>query len=511
MGKFQDDTLWRQAQQAYQASQFPQAKMFCERLLQRNSRSVNALILLGQIAYAQGSMEEAAAYAEKCAKLRPRDPYPQLVLGEIDALRGKYDEAINRYERALRLRPGSIQALAGKAGALELSGQREKARALLEPFVSSQRDTGEMAIVQTRLDLGARDHDAVIALTKRHLQRSDLRNTTRWHLCFHLGQALERSGRFDEAFTAYQQANETFRVPFDADAWLEQTDQLIEAFSPPRLEALPRATNGSSLPVFIVGMPRSGSTLIETIIDAHPAAHGAGEVDAIPSVIDTLPLQIGSNLPYPACIEDLDQEDVDDLSRTYLNRLSEKDPEAECIADKTLINYRNLGLLAVLFPEGGIIHCRRHPLDTCLSCFAVALMPHAHPSASDLKDLGTVYQAYERLMCHWRDAVKIPMLEVPYEALVTDQETWSRRIIAFCGLEWDDRCLRFHEQSRVVATASYDQVTRPVYTSSVGRYKGFEPHLGPLKEVLAKGGWTDEALRTASPGARDGSTPEAIP
>ncbi|MHC4827088.1 MAG: tetratricopeptide repeat-containing sulfotransferase family protein, partial [Planctomycetota bacterium] len=468
MGKFQDDTLWRQARQAFQAGQLPQAQASCEKLLQRNSRNARALEMLGQIAYAQGFLEKAVSYVTTCARLRPRDPTPLVRLGEILSFQGKHREAVDRFERALRLRPDSPQAVAGKAGAYEVSGQRDKARAVLEPYVSAGRDTGEMAIVQARLDLNAKAYDAVIDLVRRHLDRGVIEGTILWHLCFLLGRALERSGRFDEAFAAYQQANAAIPAPFDDDAWRETTNQLIEAFMPERFAQLPKATNNSSLPIFIVGMPRSGSTLIETIIDAHPEAHGAGEFEATHFLIESIPLEIGSNLPYPACIEDFDPNDVDRLSRIYLDQLSALNPEARRITDKYLLNYRHLGLLAVLFPAGRIIHCKRHPLDICLSCYAMSLMPHAHPFASDLRDLGTVYLAYERLMHHWRDVLRIPTLEVPYEALVADQEPWTRRIIEFCGLEWDDRCLRFHEGGRVVQTASYDQVTQPVYSSSVG-------------------------------------------
>lgn len=498
MGKFQDDTLWRQAQQAFKAGQLQEAREKCDRLLRRNKGNVAALDMLGRIALARGLTEKAASYITTYATLRPRDPGPQLLLGEILTFQGKHREAVKHYDRALRLRPDSMTAVAGKAGAFELSGQPDKARAVLAPYVGSGRDTAEMAIIQAHLDMAAKDHDAVIELARRHAERGGVESTTLWHLRFLLGRALERSGRFDEAFAAYRQANETLRAPFDAGAWREQTGRIVEAFTPERFAALPRAAHGSRLPVFIVGMPRSGSTLIETIIDAHPEAHGAGEFEATHFLIESIALEIGSNLPYPACVEDFDQNDVDGLSRAYLERLSALNPEARRITDKYLINYRHLGLLAVLFPQSRIIHCRRNPLDTCLSCFALALMPHVHPWASDLRDAGTVYLDYEHVMGHWRDVLKIPMLEVPYEALVADQEPWSRRIIEFCGLDWDDRCLRFHERGRVVQTASYDQVTRPVYSSSVGRFRGFEPHLGPLREVLAEGGWTGEALREAA-------------
>jgi hypothetical protein len=291
----------------------------------------------------------------------------------------------------------------------------------------------------------------------------------------------------------------TIPAPFDANGWPELTDQLLEACSPQRFAQLPRSTNDSQLPVFIVAIPRSGSTLIETIIDAHPDAHGAGEFEATHFLIEPISLEIGSNLPSPACVEDIDQNDVDGLSRTYLDCPTAQNPDARRITDKYLVNYRHLGLLVAPFPAGRIIHCRRHPLDICLSCYAMALMPHTHPFASDRRDLGVVYSDYERVMHRWRDVPGIPTLEVPYGALVADQESWSRRIIEFCGLDWDDRCLRFHEGARVAQTASFDQVTKPVYTGSVARYRGFEPHLGPLKEVLAGGGRTDQAPANIDP------------
>ncbi|MCH7799820.1 MAG: sulfotransferase, partial [Planctomycetes bacterium] len=142
----------------------------------------------------------------------------------------------------------------------------------------------------------------------------------------------------------------------------------------------------------------------------------------------------------------------------------------------------------LLFPQARVIHCRRHPLDTCLSCFAQPLPAATHPYVLDLQRLATVFVQYERLMAHWHTVLRIPILDVQYEALVGDQERVSREIVEFCGLPWDDRCLRFHRNKRVVQTSSYDQVTRPIYGSSVGRYRHFESQLAPLREALVAGG-----------------------
>ncbi len=488
MGRIRIDTLLRQAQDAFNANELSRASAICEQILQLNGRHNLALNLLGQIAFARGDYGEAETQLLKAVTIQPRDARSHLVLGEVKSYQGQYREALGRYDKVLRLEPNHPRAIAGKADAYEKSGQRDKARAVLAPFVEDGQDTPEMAIVQARLELSARNFDDLVDLVNRHIHRGEIAPFTLWHLYSLLGKALERSGRFDEAFDAYEQGNRTVPSPFNAESWRQRADDLIAAFSAERLPTLPRAANDSQLPVFIVGMPRSGSTLIESILDAHPRVHTAGEFTALPEIVNGIALQIGSMLPWPACVEDFAQEDVDELARAYLDRLTAVDTAADRIADKFLPNYRQLGLIELLFPAARVIHCRRHPLDTCLSCFCETLFPAAHPYTTDLKRLGLVYVTYERIMAHWREVLTIPILDVQYEQLVADQERLSRDIIEFCGLEWDDRCLRFYDTGRVFRTASYDQVNRPIYRSSVGRYRNFERHLEPLKTVLAEGG-----------------------
>ncbi|MHC4429874.1 MAG: sulfotransferase family protein, partial [Planctomycetota bacterium] len=366
------------------------------------------------------------------------------------------------------------------------------------PLVEHGLESAPQAAVQARLDLHDRNYDAVIDLVNRHLERGDAGGYILRGLYLYLGQALERTKRFDEAFAAYERGNTVIPTHFDAEIWVQEIDDLLEAFSPQRFANVPHGSHGSPLPIFVLGMPRSGSTLVETILDAHPDVAAAGELAAMQELVNSMSLDIGSSLPYPSCIEDLDQTDVDAIAGRYLDRLREAGGQAQRIVDKYLNNYRHLGMLALLFPEARIIHCRRHPLDTCFSCFQTPLSPTTHSYARDLAGTGVAYVAYERLMTHWRDVLKIPMHEVRYEALVADQEGETRRLLDFCGLDFDERCLRFYERERVVLTASYDQVNRPVYTSSVGRYRNFDKHLGPLKVALAEGGWTEEALARAT-------------
>ncbi len=489
MSQIQSAQLFQRAVAFFNAKRLSQAKAICEELVKLNKKDANALDLLGQIAFGRGTYDEAASYLTRSAALQPRDPRAHVLLGDVLTYQGKYREALARYDRALRLEPKHPRAIAGKAELYEKRGDRQRARALLEPIVRAGGESPEMAVVQARLDLHEGDHDAVIELAGRQLERGEAEGSTRWHLFFLRGKALERAGRFDDAFGAYQEANDAIRKEggrFDAGFLIRHTDELLAAYSAKRMAELPRAAHGSELGVFVLGMPRSGSTLIESILGAHPEAHAAGELATMQEIVNGMALRIGSTLPYPACVEDLGRDDVEELSRTYLEHASSLNRRAARLIDKYLVNYRHLGLIALLFPEARVIHCVRNPLDTCLSCFAEPLPPVPHPYASDLGDLGATYLQYERLMRHWREVLQIPILDVRYEDLVAHQERITRQVVDFCGLSWDDRCLRYWESGRIARTASYDQVNRPIYNRSVARHRHFAAQLAPLERVLTQ-------------------------
>ncbi len=484
MSRLQLEVMLRRAQNALAANKLMQAQTLGEQLILKNPRSVSTLNLLGRIAFARALYDEAAEHLEKSIAISPRDVNAHLILGEVRTFQGRYEEAVARYDKVLRLRPGEPTAIVGKADAWEKSGQHDKARRLLAPHFAANKETATMGLIQARLDLHEHNHQAVVDIVNRHLAAPD--HSLR-HLLSVQGKALEKLGRFDEAFDAYRRANEAVQVPFDQDEWLQHTRDLIDNFSAERLKTLPRASHGSKVPVFIVGMPRSGSTLVETILDTHPEAHGIGEFAAMHEIVNDITLTIGSFSPYPVCIADLDQHDVDALAQTYLAKATAGNPEARRIADKYLTSFRHLGLIELLFPDACVIHCLRDPLDTCISCYSQTLPLAAFPFVTDLRRLGAVYADYMRLMDHWKSVLTIPIMEVQYERLVADQEKVSREIIDFCGLEWDPACLRYYDRGRVVQTASYDQVTRPIYSSSVGRSKSFAGHLGPLIDALANG------------------------
>jgi tetratricopeptide (TPR) repeat protein len=440
----QAKALFSSALELYRSRGYEDAEAICRQILAGNRRHVDALQLLSQVQIARGYVEEAAATLGKCIRLRPREARYLLLLAGLHQNHGAYRKAVTLYEKALKLAPGDTQAIAGLADVHEKRGDADRARRVLEAHAA--RMNPGMGRVMATLELHAGNLESALATARKYADDPEATPTVSRHLHFLVAEAEEKLGRYDEAFTAYERANAVVDVRFDYEDYVRKTDVLIEAFSATALPELPRATNTSEVPVFVVGMPRSGSTLVEKIIDAHPAGLGCGENVAMNRLVDALPGATASLKPYPMCMEDLSPADLDARA----------------------------------------IHCRRDPLDTCISCFAVRLDPHAHGWASSLDHIGRVHRNYQRLMAHWRQVLDYPVLDVDYEALTGDQEAQSRRIIEFCGLPWDDACLRFHESAKPAETLSYDQVRRPMYRSSVGRAQRFEKHLGPLKAALGE-------------------------
>jgi tetratricopeptide (TPR) repeat protein len=462
-----------------------EAEAICRRVLRRRKKDVAALEMLARIANAARAYEKAASHVEKCIALRPRDPALHFMLATVHVAQGRYDDAIAAFDKVLRLKPDYPYAVAWKADVLERRGDYEKARALVEPFVSAGIEDAAMAVVYATLHQRAGRHGEALSLAERHVARPNLEPGPRARLWFLIGKSHEVTGNPARAFEAYREGNRAIHQPFDVGRFAEYFDRLIQTFSARTLSVLPRARNGSQRPVFVVGMPRTGSSLVERIIDVHPQAHGAGEIAAMINVARSWTETPGSSRPYPEYVEDLTQAAADRLGRRYLDDLARIRRGGARVVDKYLGNFQHLGLIEVLLPQARVIDCRRDPLDTCFSCYASALSPDDHPYASDLRNLGLVYGHYERLMRHWHEVLKLRIMEVRYEDLVADQQGVTRAILEFCGLEWHDDCLRYYESKRAASTLSYEEVRRPIYGNSVGRAARFGQYLGPLKEALA--------------------------
>ncbi len=475
------------AMRLLRAGELNDAEAICRQLLKRNKRHIDAIQLRGSIALKKRDYAEALKHYQRCLAIRPNEPHFQFLLGKVLALDGRHGEALKKLDKTLAIQPDHVNAAEYKALVHEWDGDYDDAAEVLAPFISAGKENAGMAEVQARVDIHAKRYREAAAIVERHLAGAELDPDTRHRLGHVAGSAWEKLGEHTRSFEAHTRANQAVAIPFDRGEYKNLIDGLIDVFSKDFIADRSRHGNRSELPVFIAGMPRSGTTLVEQIIDAHPTAHGAGEAREIEDTAANLQRVLESNEPWPRSASDLEPQDIDRLARQYLDSVRRTARNAKRVVNKSLENYRTLGLIAVLVPRATIIHCHRDPRDTCVSCYMSGILPRPHPYISDLGDLGFAYRQYERLIAHWKQVLPMPILDVCYETLVDDLDGQARRIIDFCGLTWDDKCLEFHASGRTVRTASYEQVRQPIYRSSIGRYKGFEPHIGPLLKSLGSG------------------------
>jgi tetratricopeptide (TPR) repeat protein len=478
---------YQQALKAARARQFTVAERLCEQILAKDKKHVGALALLADVRQLSTDHGEAIKLLNRAVKIEPRQPELRQRLAENHAALGQYDQALVQVNQALKLRPGYVEASVTKAAALEHKGSYDKALAMLTPAMDRPDPVPGLVAVYLRILTRQGDAAEAIEVGRRALSGDLGEDTWVRDAWFALAKAHEVAGDHAGAMEAADRANTINAAPFDPEAHRRKVDGLIEVFTRGTLQAAPRPAAPSERPVFIVGMPRTGSTLVERILHAHPKVHGAGESIELPRVVTGLQLAIGSMTPYPACVRDLDLDDVETAAQRYLDAIAATAPRvgAERIVDKQLGNFIHVGMMDILFPGCRVIDCRRNAVDTCLSCYFERLQPWVVPYASRLDHLGAYYRQYERLMAHWHETVSVPLLEVSYEELIDDQEATSRRLVEFIGLEWDDACLKFHEVRRHEATLSYDQVRKPLYRASVGRAERFGALLDPLREALA--------------------------
>ncbi len=489
-----------------------------EAALRLRPECAEALQGLAELATVAGDHARALFHYRRALTLRPESSALHCQAGRAALLLGRETEALDHFRQAIAADPASVPALLDLAFALMSTGQLEEALSHcrhareLDPragkgwagearVLARMGDPGAaFTLLRPFLDAATSDPDIVLSLAEiadRFGCASDVavlgeriltggphscENTAQ--LRFALGALYDHLGRYDAAFDHYQAANALLRPPWHPETFERDVDALIEVFSPEALHRLPRATARSELPVFVIGMPRSGTTLVEQILAGHPQVHGAGELPDIPEIAAELTRTLGMSRPFPACVERLTANFAQNSARRYLEGLAARAPDdARRVIDKMPHNFLYLGLIALLMPGARVIHCQRDPLDTCLSCYFQNFGAR-HPYSHDLADLGRYYRAYLRLMAHWRAVLDMPLLEVRYEALVARQEEVSRSMIAFCALEWDARCLRFHENRGIVITASHEQVQRPLYASSVQRWRHYDRHLDPLRRAL---------------------------
>jgi tetratricopeptide (TPR) repeat protein len=480
----------------FQAGRMGRAETAFRRLLELAPEHVNGRRWLLETLLMLERLEEAVTQAEALAAAYPDDVHLQALLGVANWRAGRVDAAEKAFLRGLELDDSNLPAITGLA--ILQSSRGDVAAAARSYRRALDIDPDNADAYGNLATLGG---DGLVNADAEHLaellQRKTLPDDQRATVAFALAHYLNRVGEATAAFDWFDTGNLLRRAHLRGlgqvfNAALHKTfiDARIRVFTPGFFRARQGFGAPSQRPVFIIGLPRTGTTLVEQILASHPDVHGAGELrDMAVIALEQAPDLTGGEKPYPDCASDLSMTVVTELAMRYLTRLEAlAGGGAARVIDKMPFNYLHLGLIHLLFPNARIIHCRRDPRDTGLSCFTTNFTD-AHPWTTDLLDIGHYINAYKTLMAHWREVLPDAVFtEIDYENLVADQETESRRLVDFLGLDWNDDCLRFHEADRVVLTASRAQVRKPIYATSIARWKTHATSLKPMIDILRSGG-----------------------
>jgi tetratricopeptide (TPR) repeat protein len=479
------NALINRARSGYQRGEFAEAGDACHQILKARKDDVEALAILHMLARLQRHGPDAIALAQRIIRAAPNVNTGYFLLADFHVTCGDYKRGTELLAKWLKKSPTDREAVARLARAYDMQGDLESAKRLIQPFIERGDESPDMALLLADNAVQEKQPVAAIALLEKHFASPTMNPNTHKNMCFTMGLACERTDRIDDAFEWYTRGHQILPYKFNLENYLDQIERTITTFSKERFDRMPRARVRTTMPIFLVCRPRSGSTLAECIVGSHPQVTLAGELNSITRVADLLNLLIGSTRVYPECVLDMDQTDADALASEFVTTHTAQFKNAPRIIIKHLDSWQHLGLISLLLPDATIIDLRRNAVDTSLACYSVHLGT-SQPYSQDLRTLGLVHLAYERLMDHWRHTLGIRMLQINYEDLVADQEHWSRQLIEFCGLPWDEKCLRFHENAgaTIGAMLSYQQVRQPIYKTSVGRAAKFAGHLKPLYDAL---------------------------
>ena len=454
-----------------------------EKAIQLNPSLLTAHLSRAKACIYMYAFDAAADSLGQALRLDPNNVGAYYDLAGVRIGQGLFEKALHDIRRVLQLKPDYVEATTVEAYILEHIGDYEAAVASLTPVLGRYQDYPEVALVYASLAHFTKDYDGALARLESLLANDDLSEKHRAQIHFNLGRLFDMHGDYAQAFAHYRTGNQLTSAKFDVRAWQDRIGNLIDMFSHEAMMRAPRADNRSEIPIFIIGMPRSGTTLVERILSMYPEVAAAGELMDISLLADQLQDLLERTSPVKD-ITRLSREQCDSLAQRYLDLLGGRYPNALRVMDKMPQNFLHLGWIALLFPGARVIHCVRDPLDTCLSCY-FQMFAGDHPYAYDLANLSAYYRQYQRLMRHWYKVLDIPIFELCYEDLVRDPNAVGQAMVEFCGLKWNKRCLDFHKSGSTVATASFQQVRQPIYSSSLGRWRHYAEYLGPLRQAFA--------------------------
>jgi tetratricopeptide (TPR) repeat protein len=508
------------AVQHFRAGRIGHAEQLCRKRLRADPGNVTAMRLLAEIGFKIGALDDAENLLERCLELAPDFHLARLNYASVLSRREKLEEALAQVDLLLQAEPDKFTLLTLKGSilvkmgdfervlplyeyllkhfpkkamvtlvyghALKTVGEQEKAIEAYRQTIELQPGFGDawwsLANLKTFRFTGSD-----IEIMRREMNKPKCSKVDHFHLCFALGKALEMREQYDESFHFYRQGNESKSrlEPHNAAGNQSKVRRLEAVFSEDFLSARTGSGDLSPDPIFIVGLPRSGSTLLEQILASHSQVDGTKELIHIPAIVRRLGGKIkkGGISKFLDNLADMRPDEFLELGREYLERCHIQRAKAPFFIDKMPNNFMHIGLIHQILPNAAIIDARRHPMAACFSGFT-QLFARGQAFTYSLSGIGRYYRDYVEIMDHWDRVLPGKVLCVQYEEVVADTEQQVRRILDHCGLEFEENCLQFHRTERAVRTASSEQVRQPIYKAAVEHWRNFEPHLDELKQAL---------------------------
>lgn len=486
--------LFEEGRRAFASARYPLAAKHFATILQRDPRNTGVMQAMASCLVRMYRFGDAMTLLKAVVRLSPGRPEPLCMMGKIELTCLNDAAATECFKQALAISPGFPLAVSGLTDLYRKLGRQDDAVALVRDAMGrSVRPDPHLAEAYAALAPTMGEEAEAIAYV-RSVLATDPDRETRTSLLFLLARLLDQTGAYEQAWEAALEANDLKPVQWDADAYSAAVDRMLAFWTRERLAALPTSGNESESPVFVVGMPRSGSTLIEQIVAAHPEGAGAGELIAMMSIADRLSgkrSQPGQT--FLTETTNLTAERLSAESERYLSMAQESARRvgsregASRLLDKQLDNYQVLPMIQLLFPRAKVVHTLRDPRDVCVSCFFQMFLGPLGFSYN-LEHLARYYADHSRIMAHMKEVLDLPILEVRYEELVADPEPQIRQLLDHVGLPFHQGCLSFHTSERSIHTASLDQVRKPIYRSSTQRWKRYGPGLKPLLDALERAG-----------------------
>ena len=474
---------------AAQTNQYGDAVVLLRRAVELKPAFIGAWNDLSVALQRREQFVEAVECSRQATRLGPMQPKSWLILGEALAKNGDRDEAIATYEQGLTIDDQHGPLLSALGNALKTVGRQKDAIAAWEKCIRHYPAFAEVYYSLANLKT-YRLSDAQVATMEEQLEQKVTREESRVNFHFALGKAYEDQGDYKTAFDHYETGNHLRRMHESYDPLQTELihDRIIEVFSQEFVEQKSMEVEAASksdgpAPIFIVGLPRSGSTLIEQILASHSLVEGTHELTDLSRVIRRLDVARQGSEVYPEAFSGLSVTNLNEVGQRYIDSTAKFRSSKPYFIDKMPNNFSFVAAIRLILPQARIINARRHPLSSCMGTFK-QLFYDGQSFSYDLQELALYYLEYQRMMDHWNEILPGFVLDVHYEKMVADQEAETRRLIEFCDLPWEDACLRFYETDRAVNTASSEQVRQPIYRTSVDAWRGFEPYLDDVIEDL---------------------------